>query len=239
MLAAATGREPHARLHLRKQIPLAAGLAGGSADAAAALVACDALWGTGLSREDLAALAAGSAPTCRSWCSAAPRSAPAGARRSARCSPPATPGTGWSRSPTAACPRPRSTGSSTGCASAGAAPAPGRLDRRDPGRAAPARRRRAGQVARQRPRAGRAVACGPALRATLAAGVAAGALAGVVSGSGPTCAFLCRGRRLGQPGSPSALTGERHLPHGPARRTGPSPAPGWSDRWRTSSAWTG
>ena len=39
---------PLARLHLRKQIPLAGGLAGGSADAAAALVACDALWGTGM-----------------------------------------------------------------------------------------------------------------------------------------------------------------------------------------------
>ena len=48
----------HARLHLRKQIPLAGGLAGGSADAAAALVACDALWGTGLSRDELAAIAA-------------------------------------------------------------------------------------------------------------------------------------------------------------------------------------
>jgi 4-diphosphocytidyl-2-C-methyl-D-erythritol kinase len=50
---------PHARLHLRKQIPLAGGLAGGSADAAATLVACDALWGTGLAREDLAKIATG------------------------------------------------------------------------------------------------------------------------------------------------------------------------------------
>jgi 4-diphosphocytidyl-2-C-methyl-D-erythritol kinase len=49
---------PHARLHLRKQIPLAGGLAGGSADAAATLIACDALWGTGFSREELAKIAA-------------------------------------------------------------------------------------------------------------------------------------------------------------------------------------
>ena len=49
---------PQARLHLRKQIPLAGGLAGGSADAAAALVACDALWSLGLSRDELAAIGA-------------------------------------------------------------------------------------------------------------------------------------------------------------------------------------
>ena len=53
-LADATGVPARARLHLRKQIPVAGGLAGGSADAAAALVACDALWGTGLSRDELA-----------------------------------------------------------------------------------------------------------------------------------------------------------------------------------------
>ncbi|PZM89925.1 MAG: 4-(cytidine 5'-diphospho)-2-C-methyl-D-erythritol kinase [Actinobacteria bacterium] len=58
-LAAYTGKPACARLHLRKHIPLAAGLAGGSADAAAALVACDALWGTGLSRDELARVAAG------------------------------------------------------------------------------------------------------------------------------------------------------------------------------------
>lgn len=58
LLAEHTGRPPHARLHLRKNIPIAGGLAGGSADAAAALVACDALWNTGLSRDRLADLAA-------------------------------------------------------------------------------------------------------------------------------------------------------------------------------------
>jgi 4-diphosphocytidyl-2-C-methyl-D-erythritol kinase len=38
---------------IRKEIPVAGGMAGGSADAAGALVACDSLWGLGLSREDL------------------------------------------------------------------------------------------------------------------------------------------------------------------------------------------
>jgi 4-diphosphocytidyl-2-C-methyl-D-erythritol kinase len=36
-----------------------------------------------------------------------------------------------------------------------------------------------------------AVSMAPELRRTLRAGVEAGALAGIVSGSGPTCAFLC------------------------------------------------
>jgi 4-diphosphocytidyl-2-C-methyl-D-erythritol kinase len=57
-LAATAGVPAEARLHLRKQIPLAGGLAGGSADAAAALVALDALWNCGLGREDLARVAA-------------------------------------------------------------------------------------------------------------------------------------------------------------------------------------
>ena len=45
-------------LNVRKSIPLAGGMAGGSADAAAALVACDALWRIGLGREELDVLAA-------------------------------------------------------------------------------------------------------------------------------------------------------------------------------------
>jgi 4-diphosphocytidyl-2-C-methyl-D-erythritol kinase len=57
-LAARTRVPAHARLHLRKTIPLAGGLAGGSADAAATLLACDLLWGTGLSRDELAEIGA-------------------------------------------------------------------------------------------------------------------------------------------------------------------------------------
>jgi 4-diphosphocytidyl-2-C-methyl-D-erythritol kinase len=40
-----------------KRIPVAGGMAGGSADAAAALVACNELWGTGLLQEELCAVA--------------------------------------------------------------------------------------------------------------------------------------------------------------------------------------
>ena len=43
---------------IRKRIPVAAGLAGGSADAAAALVACNELWNAGLSHERLQEVAA-------------------------------------------------------------------------------------------------------------------------------------------------------------------------------------
>ncbi len=56
-LAERTGIEPLVRLHITKAIPVAGGMAGGSADAAAALVGCDALWQTGLSRSELLAIA--------------------------------------------------------------------------------------------------------------------------------------------------------------------------------------
>jgi 4-diphosphocytidyl-2-C-methyl-D-erythritol kinase len=45
-------------LAIRKVIPVAGGMAGGSADAAAALVACNEAWGAGLSRAALEVLAA-------------------------------------------------------------------------------------------------------------------------------------------------------------------------------------
>ncbi|WP_426181598.1 4-(cytidine 5'-diphospho)-2-C-methyl-D-erythritol kinase [Microbacterium sp. TWP3-1-2b2] len=58
MLASATGYTGGVHLELRKSVPVAGGMGGGSADAAAALVACDALWGTGLSPHRLHELAA-------------------------------------------------------------------------------------------------------------------------------------------------------------------------------------
>jgi len=58
LLADTAGVSEGVQLHIEKSIPIAGGMAGGSADAAAALVACDALWQVNLPREDLANLAA-------------------------------------------------------------------------------------------------------------------------------------------------------------------------------------
>jgi 4-diphosphocytidyl-2-C-methyl-D-erythritol kinase len=58
-VAALAGRPPAVTLTIRKGIPVAGGMAGGSADAAAALLACDALWAVGLGPGTLARLAAG------------------------------------------------------------------------------------------------------------------------------------------------------------------------------------
>ena len=79
-----------------------------------------------------------------------------------------------------------------------------------------------------------AVSMAPELRRTLRAGVDAGALAGIVSGSGPTCAFLCAdaesaidvaaaaGRRRGVPDGPG---GARPGAGRPAWSTPTSPRP--------------
>ncbi|MDQ3156174.1 MAG: 4-(cytidine 5'-diphospho)-2-C-methyl-D-erythritol kinase [Actinomycetota bacterium] len=58
LLREETGITDGAALAIRKVIPVAGGMAGGSADAAAALVACNELWGTGLTRTDLERIAA-------------------------------------------------------------------------------------------------------------------------------------------------------------------------------------
>ena len=58
LLAAHHGLVPSGDVHINKAIPVAGGMAGGSADAAAALVALDRLWGVDTSDADLLAIAA-------------------------------------------------------------------------------------------------------------------------------------------------------------------------------------
>ncbi|MCI2959367.1 4-(cytidine 5'-diphospho)-2-C-methyl-D-erythritol kinase [Agromyces atrinae] len=58
MLARKAGIPTGVRLEIQKNVPIAGGMGGGSADAAATLVACDALWGTEFAKDELLALAA-------------------------------------------------------------------------------------------------------------------------------------------------------------------------------------
>ncbi len=188
-LAGYAGVLPYARLHLRKQIPLAGGLAGGSADAAAALVACDALWGTGLSRDELAGIAAdlgSDVPFLIHGGTAL------GTGRGEAVSPVLARPTSWHWVVAIA-----ESGLSTPAAYA-------ELDRlRDAGTAGPPLGSTDALLGALRQRDPRVLAAAlgndlqdaalslrPSLAATLKAGEAAGALAGIVSGSGPTCVFL-------------------------------------------------
>jgi 4-diphosphocytidyl-2-C-methyl-D-erythritol kinase len=58
LLARRTGYRGGVHLEIGKHVPVTGGMGGGSADAAATLLACDTLWGTELPREDMIALAA-------------------------------------------------------------------------------------------------------------------------------------------------------------------------------------
>lgn len=190
-LAGQVGMPAHARLHLRKQIPLAAGLAGGSADAAAALVACDALWGTGLSRDELARIAGAvgsDVPFLVLGGTAL------GTGRGERVSPVLARAGHWHwvvaladgglDTPAvyreldrmrAARTAPAPLGSPDGLLAA--------LRQRDP---------RVLAVALGNDLAAAALSLRPSLQGVLETGASAGALAGIVSGSGPTCVFLAR-----------------------------------------------
>ncbi|WP_165065374.1 4-(cytidine 5'-diphospho)-2-C-methyl-D-erythritol kinase [Marisediminicola senii] len=58
LLARTTGYRGGVRLEIDKHVPIAGGMGGGSADAAATLLACDTLWGTDIGRDELLTLAA-------------------------------------------------------------------------------------------------------------------------------------------------------------------------------------
>ncbi|CAN5593808.1 4-(cytidine 5'-diphospho)-2-C-methyl-D-erythritol kinase [soil metagenome] len=188
LLAEHVGRTPEVAITIEKAIPVAGGMAGGSADAAAVLVALNALWETGVPRRDLHTLAARLG-------SDVPFALHGGTAL----------GTG--RGEELATVLARNTfhwvlafgrrGMSTPAVFTEidrlrAAGQPPRLDDAEPVLAALA----AGDPAQLAPLLGNelqaaAVSIDPDLRRTLRAGVEAGALAGIVSGSGPTCAFLC------------------------------------------------
>ncbi|MFF1397283.1 4-(cytidine 5'-diphospho)-2-C-methyl-D-erythritol kinase [Streptomyces sp. NPDC058287] len=213
------GIEPRVHLHIDKDIPVAGGMAGGSADAAGALVACDALWGTGATRDELLDI-------CAELGSDVPFSLVGGAAL----------GTGrgeklqlldvggefrW-----------------VFAAADGGLSTPavyGEFDRLAEGRAIP--EPEASPALLDALRSGDASALAatltndlqpaalslfPALKDTLDAGTAAGALAGLVSGSGPTTAFLCADEESAQAVA-AALTAS-----GTCRsvRVTTSPAPG-------------
>ncbi|MEW2547775.1 4-(cytidine 5'-diphospho)-2-C-methyl-D-erythritol kinase [Streptomyces sp. NPDC047002] len=186
-LADRHGIAPDVRIHIAKDIPVAGGMAGGSADGAAALLACDTLWGLGTPQDELLALCAGLG-------SDVPFSllggAALGTGRGEQLTPLPVGGTfhwvfavadeGLSTprvfqefdrlTAGADVPPPAADPALLTALRAGDAPALAKALANDLQRAALSLR--------------------PALRTTLAAGTEAGALAALVSGSGPTTAFL-------------------------------------------------
>lgn len=191
MLAEHVGRAPDVAISIEKTIPVAGGMAGGSADAAAVLVAMNSLWELGVPKRDLHAMGA-------QLGSDVPFALHGGTAL----------GTG--RGEDLATVLARNTfhwvlafsadGLSTQkvfaeidrLRAAGDRDLPPRLESPEPVLAALA----SGDPTQLAPLLGNdlqpaALSLDASLRRTLRAGVEAGALAGVVSGSGPTCAFLC------------------------------------------------
>ncbi|WP_320781428.1 4-(cytidine 5'-diphospho)-2-C-methyl-D-erythritol kinase [Streptomyces sp. CRN 30] len=206
-------------LHIDKDIPVAGGMAGGSADAAGALLACDALWGTRASRDELLEI-------CAELGSDVPFSLVGGAAL----------GTGRGERL-----RPLDVGGTFHWVFAVA----------DGGLSTPAVYRefdRLGEgIVIPEPAASEdllaalakgdtdalaatlandlqpaALSLFPSLTDTLAAGRAAGALAGLVSGSGPTTAFLARDAESAQAVAAALLASGTCR----ATRVADSPAPG-------------
>jgi 4-diphosphocytidyl-2-C-methyl-D-erythritol kinase len=189
-LAEVTGRAPNVRLAIHKGIPIAGGMAGGSADAAAALVACDALWGTGMPRDNLAEIAAtlgSDVPFLLSGGTAL------GTGRGERVSP-VLARNEW-HWVVAFARQGLSTPAVYGELDRLRAERPETPSAGDPANLLSALRDAdpdefGGLLANDLQPA--AISLYPELRRTLRAGREAGAMAGVVSGSGPTCAFLAR-----------------------------------------------
>lgn len=178
-----------ALLRVDKEIPVAAGLAGGSADAAGALLACDRLWGLRMPESRLSAVAAGLGSDVP-FSLAGGTAVGTGRGERLRQVPVGAP-LHWVLA-----------------TADGALSTPEvyrrlddlRSDRKVPAPAVPGELLAALAAADVDALAGllhndlqeAALALRPALGDTLRAGREAGALAGIVSGSGPTCVFLAR-----------------------------------------------
>ncbi|MFF9914443.1 4-(cytidine 5'-diphospho)-2-C-methyl-D-erythritol kinase [Streptomyces sp. NPDC013457] len=189
LLAARHGISPDVHLHIAKDIPVAGGMAGGSADGAGALLACDALWGLDSSRAELLEI-------CAELGSDVPFSLVGGAAlglgRGERLTELPVGGTfhwvfavadGGLSTPVVFGEFDRLT---EGVPVPEPAASPALLDALRTGDTTAL----AGALANDLQPA--AVSLKPALNATLEAGTAAGALAALVSGSGPTTAFLVK-----------------------------------------------
>jgi 4-diphosphocytidyl-2-C-methyl-D-erythritol kinase len=182
------GRAPDVSIFISKEIPVAGGMAGGSADAAGVLVAMNELWRVGVPRRDLHQLAA-------QLGSDVPFALRGGTAL----------GTG--RGVQLATVLARNVFHWVLAFAQGGLPTPKvfkEIDRLrengDPPRLGEADELlaalAAGDARRLAPLLGNelqaaAISLNPGVRRVLRAGESAGALAGIVSGSGPTCAFLC------------------------------------------------
>ncbi|MEU6755082.1 4-(cytidine 5'-diphospho)-2-C-methyl-D-erythritol kinase [Streptomyces sp. NPDC046685] len=188
ILAARAGLAPAVRLHIAKNIPVAGGMAGGSADGAAALLACDALWGLDTPRAELLEI-------CAELGSDVPFSLVGGAALGTGRGELLTPveagafhwvfavADGGLSTPAVFREFDRLTADTTVPAPEASPELLAALASGDPDRLA-ARLANDLQPA--------ALSLRPQLARTLAAGTDAGALAALVSGSGPTTAFLVR-----------------------------------------------
>ncbi|MGB3771260.1 MAG: 4-(cytidine 5'-diphospho)-2-C-methyl-D-erythritol kinase [Rhodococcus sp. (in: high G+C Gram-positive bacteria)] len=188
LVAAASGRAPTVAITIDKGIPVAGGMAGGSADAAATIVALDELWDLDLSRERIMEFAA-------QLGSDVPFSIAGGTAVGT--------GRGEKLLPVLS----RDSFHWVLALARGGLSTPAvyreldRLrERGEPPRLgdpdALMQALASGDPARVGPLLGNdlqaaALSLEPGLRRTLRAGIEAGAIAGIVSGSGPTCAFLC------------------------------------------------
>jgi 4-diphosphocytidyl-2-C-methyl-D-erythritol kinase len=188
LMADHVGRPADVQISIHTSIPVAGGMAGGSADAAGVLVALNDLWQAGVPRRELHALAA-------QLGSDVPFALRGGTAL----------GTG--RGEELATVLARSTfhwALAFAAGSLATAAVFAEIDRLrdmgDPPRLAAPQpllaALAAGDPLRLAPLLGNelqaaAISLHPGLRRTLRAGMDAGALAGIVSGSGPTCAFLC------------------------------------------------